>query len=38
MNEVAGILKKINDEKRAFDKQRGKREHEFLFRRGARSW
>ncbi len=38
LNEVAGMLKKINEEKRAFDKQRGKREHEFLSQRGAKSW
>jgi hypothetical protein len=34
LTEVAGILKKINDEKRAFDKQRGKREHEFFIPAG----
>ncbi len=36
LNEVAGILKKINDEKRAFDKQRGKREHEFFIPAGSK--
>ncbi len=36
LNEVARILKKINDEKRAFDKQRGKREHEFFIPAGSK--
>ncbi len=36
LNEVAGFLKKINDEKRAFDKQRGKREHEFFIPAGSK--
>jgi hypothetical protein len=36
LDEVGGILKKINNEKRAFDRQRGKRMHEFFIPLGSK--
>ncbi len=36
LDEVAGMLRKINLDKKAFDRQRGKREHEFFLPAGSK--
>jgi hypothetical protein len=36
LDEVGGMLRKINNEKRAFDRQRGKRVHEFFIPMGSK--
>jgi hypothetical protein len=36
LDEVGGILRKINNEKKAFDRQRGKRVHEFFIPMGSK--
>ncbi len=36
LDEVAGILKRLNEEKREFDKGRGKRVHDFFIPPGSK--
>ncbi len=36
LDEVGGMQRKINNEKRAFDRQRGKRVHEFFVPMGSK--
>jgi hypothetical protein len=36
LDEVRGMLRKINSDKKAFDRQRGKREHKFFLPDGSK--